>query len=362
MTIKKSIKENGINQAELARAVGVSPAAINQFVNHNILPKRNPDKFINKIGEYFQALNITLPSDLFNSNENEEDSNMNKTLLTQKAKKLYGIFTDPFVDDIRADDDVFFTPDSLYVKENLHQAAKSGRLIGIVGESGSGKSVLRKGLVESVRDNQEVRIIMPSLPDRTKLTVASLIEAIIDELNPNAPSKRSLEAKSRQMERMLRDSSRAGMSHCLIIEEAHDLTIPMLKNLKRFWEIEDGGYKRILSIVLIGQPELKDKLNAQMNYEAREIIRRIEVVELDALDDYLYDYIMHKFKRINVDASKFITPDAVDALRARLTRTERGQKISDCYPLIINNYITHILNFGAEIGAPVIDAGVVKSA
>ncbi|MGL4674938.1 MAG: AAA family ATPase [Wohlfahrtiimonas sp.] len=363
MSLKQLIKDNGINQAELARAVGVSPAAINQFVNHNILPKRNPDKFINKIGEYFQTLNITLPSDLFNNNENEDDSNMNKTLLTPKAKKLYGITIDPFSDDIRSDDDVFFTQDALFIKENLYQAAKNGGFIGIIGESGSGKTVQREGLIDRINNgNEDIHIIMPSFPDKTKLTVGSLIEAVIYELSPNTKTKRSQEAKAQQMEKLLRDSSRAGMSHCLIIEEAHDLTIPMLKNLKRFWEMKDG-YRHLLSIILIGQPELKDKLSERLNYEAREVISRIVTVELEALGDDLYDYVIHKFKRINVDATKFITVDAIEALDARLTRTDRNQqKVSNAYPLVVNNHITHILNFGAEIGAPVIDAGVVKSA
>lgn len=361
MTLKEIIKQHNINQAELARSVGVSPAAINQFINHKILPKKNPDQFMQKIREYFQSFNITPPSDLFND-ENEEDINMNRPTLTQKAKKLYGIFSDPFDDDIRSDDDVFFTPDALYIKENLQQSMKRGRLVAIVGESGAGKTVLRKGLIESVKDDDTVKIIMPELIEKAKLNVNSLIEAIIYELNPNEQIKRSTEAKSRQMVRLLRDSNRAGVNHCIIIEEAQDLTLPMLKNLKRFWELEDGGYGRLLSIVLVGQPELKSKLSIRTNYEARELIRRIEVVELEPLGEHLYDYIIHKFKRINVDATKFIGKDAVEALHQRLMRPVKDSQFkSDAYPLIVNDFITFILNFGAEIGAPVIDAGIVKS-
>ena len=45
-----------------------------------------------------------------------------------------------------------------------------------------------------------------------------------------------------------------------------------LKFLKRFWELEDG-FKKLLSILLIGQPELKNKLDERQHYEAREVIR-----------------------------------------------------------------------------------------
>ena len=68
----------------------------------------------------------------------------------------------------------------------------------------------------------------------------------------------------------------------LMIEEAHDLSIPTLKYLKRFWELEDG-FKKLLAIVLIGQVEMKAKLDESQNWEAREVIRRIEVLELKPL-------------------------------------------------------------------------------
>jgi type II secretory pathway predicted ATPase ExeA len=45
-------------------------------------------------------------------------------------------------------------------------------------------------------------------------------------------------------EKILTNSSRAGYSHVLMIEEAHDLAVTTLKYLKRFWELEDG-YKKL---------------------------------------------------------------------------------------------------------------------
>ena len=75
-----------------------------------------------------------------------------------------------------------------------------------------------------------------------------------------------------------------GFAHVLIIEEAHDLSIATLKYLKRFWELEDG-LKKLLSILLIGQTELAGKLDESKNYEAREIIRRMELLKIEPLSD-----------------------------------------------------------------------------
>lgn len=361
MNLKQLIKLHKIKQSDMARACGVSPTVINQLINHDMLPKKEPQTLLQKVEAYLTERNVTIPNDLFNS-EDEEDFSMNKELLTKSAKQTFNIFRDPFTDDVQEHGDVFLTQDSRYIRETLYQAAKSGGFVAVIGESGAGKSVLRRDLIDRVnREEADIKIIMPSFPDKSKMTVASLIEAIIDELNPDVSVKRSLEAKSRQMERMLRDSSRAGMSHCIVIEESHDLTLPMLKNLKRFWELEDG-FKRLLSIVLIGQPELKSKLDERRNYEAREVIRRIEIAELQPLGTNLGKYINHKFERIGVDSTKFFAEDAVDALNERLIFTGNNRKsISMSYPLVVNNYLTKILNYAAEIGATAIDADIVRS-
>ncbi|HBU7864623.1 TPA: AAA family ATPase, partial [Escherichia coli] len=114
---------------------------------------------------------------------------------------------------------------------------------------------------------------------------AAIAEAIISTIAPLESIKRSQDARFRQLHRVLKDSSQAGFSHVLVIEEAHSLPIPTLKHLKRFFELE-SGFKKLLSIVLIGQPELADKLS-ERNMEVREVVQRCEVVELLPLDNSL---------------------------------------------------------------------------
>ncbi|VEI45183.1 Uncharacterised protein [Actinobacillus equuli] len=54
----------------------------------------------------------------------------------------------------------------------------------------------------------------------------------------------------------------------------------------------EDGFKKLLSIVLIGQPELKLKLS-ERNTEVREVVQRCEVVELAPLDAELERYVQH---------------------------------------------------------------------
>lgn len=360
------LKQYAITQSSLAKHAGVSPTVINLLIRQGQWPKKNPHTLKESIEGYLSKLGIVLTDDIFtftNSEDSEhyEEIEMHKEMITQEARELYSIYKDPFTDDIRSHDDLFLTPDARYIRETLYNAAKNGGFVAVIGESGAGRSVLRRDLIDRIiREDAAVKLISPSFPDKERLTVTSIIEAIIDEINPNLPGKRSIEAKSRQMEKLLRDSSRAGMTHCLVIEEAHDLTLPMLKNLKRFWELEDG-FKRLLSIVLIGQPELKNKLNERMNWEAREVIRRCEIAELKPLNNKLKDYLVHKFNRINVDITKVMTDEAFEALQAKLTMTSRTGLISNTYPLVVNNLTVKVLNSAAEIGAFPIDADVINS-
>lgn len=276
-------------------------------------------------------------------------------MLSPAAKKHFSLFIDPFREDVQGPDDVFLSPDQRYIREAMFTAAKHGGFLGVVGESGAGKTVLRKDLLDRItRDGHPIIVIQPRVIDKDKLTTSNIFEAITQDLSPGAKLRQSTEGKARQAESLLRDSSRAGNTHVLMIEEAHDLGVKTLKSLKRFWELEDG-FKRLLSIILIGQPELKLKLDERTNYEAREVIRRCEVAELVPLDRNLEGYLELKFKRVGKSLGEVFEADAFDMIRRRLIERRHG-----VYPLVVNNLVVKAMNTCAEIGAAKVGADVVK--
>ena len=212
-------------------------------------------------------------------------------------------------------------------------------------------------------EGQKVRVIIPRIIDKSKLTASSICDAIIQDCSEEHP-KRTLEAKARQIERILTNSSRAGWSHVLMIEEAHDLHVQTLKYLKRFWELEDG-FKKLLAIVLIGQPEMKGKLDEAKNWEAREVIRRMEVLELEPLKSgkEIAAYLDTKFARLDRDRKTIITDDGCEALAMKLRRQTRNEQqvYSVAYPLLVNNWTRKAINLAAELGSAVVNADVVNS-
>jgi len=280
-------------------------------------------------------------------------------MLSPAAREHFHLAAHPFIDDVRSAADVYVSKDQRYVRESMYYSAKHSGLLAVVGESGAGKSTLRRDLIERIRrDGDKITVIQPKTVDKKRLTTAHICDAIIYDLSTEQP-RQSLEAKGRQVERILTASAAASNLHVLIIEEAHDLTTPMLKYLKRFWELEDG-FRKLLGIVLIAQPELLELLNEQKNPELREFIRRCEIAKLKSLNGNLEEYLALKFKRVGAALGDIFEADAFDAIRARLTRRRlNGESESHLYPLVVQNLVAKAMNTAVELGLPKVNAQLI---
>jgi len=204
-------------------------------------------------------------------------------------------------------------------------------------------------------------VIFPQIIDKTRVNASTICDAIVMDLSEEKP-KNKLEQKTRQVQKLLMDRSRANYQACLIIEEAHDLSTQTLKYLKRFYELEDG-YKKLLGIILVGQTELKNMFNESQHVEMREVIRRVQVAEIRGLNGNLKDYLIVKFKRVGVKIEDLMDDDAITALSRRLTTEgDKGKKpTSHAYPLLVNNYTARAMNLAFEMGESRITAEVVEA-
>ncbi|HRQ63913.1 MAG TPA: AAA family ATPase [Xanthomonadaceae bacterium] len=283
-------------------------------------------------------------------------------MLSPQARQHFGLARHPFVDDVQGPQDVYLSREQRYIRESMYYAAKHAGFVAVVGESGSGKTTLRRDLIDRIRrDNEPILVIQPQTIDKKVLTAAHICDAVIADLSNERP-RLSLEAKSRQVQRLLAGSARGGNAHVLIIEEAHDLAVRTLKYLKRFWELEDG-FKKLMGVVLIGQPELGDLLDERRNHDAlREVIRRCEVAHLRPLNGGLEEYLALKFRRVGADPKDiFEGRDIYDAMRNRLTRHRVGtnEVESQVYPLSVQNLVVKCMNAAVELGLPKINAQLI---
>lgn len=392
LVLKGVMANRGLKQSDLAVALRqkngrpLSPSALSHLVNWNVWPKETtPEVMRQAIEQWLSDHGVPREEIATVWNIDSEDTlrgiqpvgikvgrphklkivesdiePLEVEMLSSAAKRLFGLFRDPFQDDVNSPDDVFLSADQRYISEAMFQTAKHGGFLAVIGESGSGKTTLRKLLIERIRD-QSIRIIFPQTVDKSQMTTSNLCQAIIGDLAPGQTIKSSREAQARQVKDVLLQSSRADNSHVLVIEEAHDLSIATLKYLKRFYELEDG-FKKLLSIVLIAQPEMKDKLNESNYPAAREVIRRIEIAELLPLDGNVEDYLALKFKRVGKASADIFAKDSYDAIRARLTKVQSGSRevYSQLYPLGVNTLVTKAMNRAAKLGAPLISADLVR--
>jgi type II secretory pathway predicted ATPase ExeA len=383
--LKALIVKHGVSQNRVAAALGISKAAMSELVNRGRWPKRADrramtEELKNQLreagasdGELRAAFSKTKTRAAKTkpaAKQEEDIMLLRRQGLFPETKRHFNLVADPF-GEVQGHEDVFLSNEIRYVREALYHTARHGGFLAVIGESGSGKSTLRRDLADRIhRDGQDVHIIEPYVlameehdKDGKPLKALHIAEAIMATVAPNESIKSSPEARFRQLHRVLRDSARTGCSHCLVIEEAHCIAISTLKHLKRFLELEDG-FKKLMSVVLIGQPELEHKLS-ESNFAVREVVQRCEIVRLLPMNGSLPDYIRFRFERVGADADKIIQPDAVEALRAKLTasssRTSANDSVSLVYPLAVGNVITAAMNLAAEIGAPMVTAENIAS-
>jgi len=381
MRLKQLLEGLGQPQRAVADAVGISPAALSSIVTRGEWPKRGTEEVRSRLLDCLMACGVSKAAALAALNETKpgkpgtesmEDDTMlmRKQTLTPQAKRQFSLVRNPFSDDLNGPDDVWLSGDLRYVRETMRDAAlRQGTLLAVIGESGSGKTTLRKDLLHRIdADRLPIIIIEPYVlasedNDKQGKTLKSihLSEAILATVAPHAKCMSSPEARFRQVHNVLRDSAKAGNRHCMIIEEAHSLSHATIKHLKRFLELEHG-FSKLLSVILIGQTELRTKLG-EADSTVREVVQRCEVVDINPLGNDLPAYVAHKFQRAGVDMAMVIADDALKALADKLSgpRSKGGRAVSLVYPLAVNNALVASINMAAHIGEARVTADVINS-
>jgi len=163
----------------------------------------------------------------------------------------------------------------------------------ITGEVGTGKTTLCRAFLENLDDDTKTAYIF-----NPNLNSIELLKAINDEFGipSGADSAKDL---IDTLNAFLIEQKSQGKNTILLIDEAQNLTNEVLELLRLLSNLETAKHK-LLYIILVGQPELKEKLNS---HELRQLKQRISLscrlIPLDLKD--VRNYIQH---RINVASGK----------------------------------------------------------
>lgn len=299
----------------------------------------------------------------------EPDMLLPKSTLSAQARRHFKLFCDPFGEPVQRAEQLFLNDEFRYVRECVWQCAKNASFVALIGESGAGKTTILDDLAERLRtEARDLVLVRPSVLGlevggrrERQMKATDILHAIVAELAPAATVQPTIQGRTLQAQRLLKESADQGNSHLLVLEEAHAMPDPTLKHLKRLHELR-AGRRPLMGILLLGQPELKRRLEDGLRVGAlREVAQRCEVVEMMPLCDDLGAYLRHRAQAAGRDLAQLIDDTGLKALRERLVRKDNGRKVDLSYPLAVGNAAIRAMNLCAEIGAPVVTAEVVRA-
>lgn len=180
---------------------------------------------------------------------------------------FYGLKEPPFA----------ITPDPRFLFYSpKHREALNHLLYGIrerkgfvqlTGEVGSGKTTVCRAMLDQLGEHYETALILNPVLD-----AAQLVKAIAMEFGLQVRSMDRLETVA-ALNAFLLEQVEKQKEAVLIIDEAQDLTNELLEQVRLLSNLETDN-RKLLQIVLMGQPELRDRLN---DYGLRQLRQRITV-------------------------------------------------------------------------------------
>ncbi len=187
------------------------------------------------------------------------------------------------------------TPDPAFVYlSGAHQEALAHLLYGVgqgggggfvqlTGEVGTGKTTLCRCLLEQVEKTTHIALILNPL-----LNQEELIEAILHELQLDELSAASHKQRLDQLNDYLLKAHTGGERVVVIIDEAQNLPPETLEQLRLLTNLETNTDK-LLQIILLGQPELRDLLGRNdLRQLAQRITARFHLTPLNSEETLAY--------------------------------------------------------------------------
>ena len=173
----------------------------------------------------------------------------------------------------------------------VYGVTESGGFMQLTGEVGTGKTTLVRTLLQNkLPNNADVAVVL-----NPRLSVVEFLETICEELGILAPENRgSVKALVDSLNGQLLRAHAEGRRVILVVDEAQNLSRDVLEQVRLLTNLETSKQK-LLQIILIGQPELRDLLARE---DLRQLAQRITGRDhLEPLSrDETAQYIEHRLR------------------------------------------------------------------
>jgi general secretion pathway protein A len=213
----------------------------------------------------------------------------------------------------------------------------------LIGEAGTGKTTLLRRVLESERC-QAVECVYLNNP---ALTRTEFIEILAGRFHLSARSAISKAALLEELEQMLITRRAAGKITALVVDEAQGLSLELLEEIRLLANIETGS-RKLLPVVLAGQPELADRLNERALRQLKQrVALRCEIPPFDLPDTA--SYMAARIRTAGGEAARLFTRDAVMLIH----------QYSSGIPRTINVMCDNALVSGMALGRQPVDRAIV---
>jgi len=175
----------------------------------------------------------------------------------------------------------------------------SGGFVQLTGEVGTGKTTLCRCLLEQVPEGTRIALILNPM-----VTAVELLTAICEELRiPVADAGGSSKELVDRLTRFLLEAHQAGDRIVVVIDEAQNLSPEALEQVRLLTNLETSKEK-LLQIVLLGQPELREMLQRRdLRQLAQRITARYHLTPLGSTDTA--EYIRHRLQVAGAERNPF---------------------------------------------------------
>jgi len=282
--------------------------------------------------------------------------------LSDGARERFGLFLSPFCAAAMAGPDGRMRLGNAYMSRahqavwtRLRQAAYASGFVAVSGAPGTGKSLVKaRALADAaaLAAPHQLVVITPANIERRRMTIGHIVAELIRHLT-SEPIPQATNARDARLAELLLARHKAGDRVILSIDEAHELPQETLKDLKRLHE-GSYGFVPLLGIVIVGQQELRVKLDAGRSPMLTEVALRALKVELTHMErDEIRPYLACRLALVgDRQVDQLFDVSATDEM-ARLPEELRT-------PLNLNNLAEAALNCAHARGWNRVDDEVIR--
>lgn len=219
---------------------------------------------------------------------------------------FYGLKEKPF--NVTADPNfLFFSRRHREAFDHLIYGIKERKgFLEITGEIGTGKTTLCKALLSQLNEKYKTAFILNS-----NLPEVQLLSAIASDFGLTIKPKTKINLLT-DLNRFLLEQLKLRYNVVLIIDEAQNLKAAQLEQIRLLSNLETEKEK-LIQIILVGQPDLKVKLDSPALEQLRQRIAvRYHILPLDKNE--IADYISHRLRVAGCDGNLRFEDGAVNEI------------------------------------------------